>query len=189
MYQFDPQVPLEVLEYPEPAATDRSGPPLTQGVIFMLISTTAAEHCSPEILALFDDIKPEGWYDGQLLESVLNSFEQQNPRLVVDIGKNIYYTLEGQFRTMGLTSATDVINTMPMLWQAVTRGASGEWRSSMLGPHEAQIEMEQPYNCRFEEGAIQGALECFDAANVSINQHHCMRDGAPYCTLNITWQE
>ncbi|MBA3469281.1 MAG: hypothetical protein H0T53_06505 [Herpetosiphonaceae bacterium] len=189
MYRFDPQAPLEVVEYPEPAVTDRSGPPLTQGIIFMLISTTASEHCSPEILALFDQIKPESWYHGQLLESVLNSFETQKPQLVVDIGKNIYYTLEGQFRAAGVQSPTDVITTMPNLWQNVTRGASGEWRTSMIGPREARIEMEQPYNCHFEEGAIQGAMECFDASNVTVAHSQCIRDDAPYCALHITWQE
>jgi hypothetical protein len=189
MYHFDPHAPLAVIEYPEPAAADRSGPPLTQGIIFMLISTTASEHCSPEILALLNEIKPESWYDGQLLEAVLNSFELQNPQLVVDIGKNIYYTLEGQFRTMGLTSPSDVINTMPSLWQHVTRGDSGEWRTSMTGPREAQVAMEQPYNCRFEEGAIQGALECFDATQVLVDHYQCMREGATCCMLKITWQE
>lgn len=188
MYRFETQAPLDSTTYPEPPAADRSGPPLTQGIIFMLIATTAADHCNPEILAVLDQIDPESWYHGQLLESILNHFEQQSSQLVIDIGKSIYYTLEGQFRAMGLQSPTDVINTMPMLWQHVTRGDSGEWRTTMVGPSQARLEMEQPYNCRFEQGAIQGALECFDARNVHITHSQCMRENAPYCVMQLEWQ-
>jgi hypothetical protein len=188
MYQFAANAPLDATEYPEPAQDDRSGIPLTQGLIMLLISTTASEHCTPEVMAVLKQIKPESWYAGQLLETILNSFEQDDPELVIDIGKNIYYTLEGQFRAMGLQAPADVINTLPMLWQHVTRGDSGEWRNAMTGPNAARVELEQPYNCRFEQGALQGALECFDADDVVIDHVQCMREGAPFCVLEVKWQ-
>lgn len=189
MYRFERIAPLDNSEYPEPAVEDRSGPPLTQGAIFLLISTLASEHCTPDILAALEPLKPEAWYHGQLLETILNRFEDNDPALVIDVGKTIYYTLESQFRALGLKSCNDVITTMPKLWQYVTRGDSGVWNSRLVGPGEGICELSQPYNCRFEEGAIQGALECFNATDVQIEHGPCMRDGAEACVLKIRWQE
>ena len=189
MYRFERHAPLDTTPYPDPADDDRKGPPLSQGFLLTMIGTLAAEHCSPETLEAFSDIEPNTWYHGQLLESVLNDFEDQDAELPVDIGKNIYYTLRSQFRSMGLSEPKDVIATMPSLWQHVTRGDSGEWRSSFHSPQHATVELEQPYNCHFEAGALHGALEAFDATDVIVKHVQCMRDGAPCCILDVSWQK
>lgn len=189
MYRFESDAPLDFTSYPEPAAHDRSGPPLSQGFLLTMINMVAADHCSAELCDALMQADPEGWYHGQLFESILNEFEQRDPSLPAEIGKNIYYLLRSEFTAMGLRSPTDVITTIPHIWQHVTRGNSGSWRTEMTGPCEARIEMEQPYNCRFEEGAVQGALEAFDALAVRMEHVQCMRDGQPYCVLHARWQE
>ncbi len=189
MYRFEHSAPLDTTVYPEPAAEDRSGPPLTQGTIYLLMDTVASDYCTPEMQDALEEIEPTEWYHGQLLETILNHFEDENAERVIDIGKNIYYTLQHQFMEMGLRTPADVIKTMPMLWLHVTRGDSGVWRSELISDHEGIVEMEQPYNCHFEQGALQGALECFDAKNVQIDHSQCMRNGAPYCRMVVTWNE
>lgn len=189
MYRFQQYAPLDLTPYAEPPAEDRSGPPLSRGSLLTLFSTVAAEHFSPERLELLMQADPEAWYHGQLFETLLNEFERQDPELPGELGKNIYYMLRSQFIALGLSKPADVISTFPWLWKHVTRGDSGEWRSELIGPQEARLELEQPYNCRFEQGAVQGALEAFDALDVAIEHVECMRDGRPACVLLIRWKE
>jgi hypothetical protein len=188
VYRFQRSAPIDPTIYPDPYP-DRSGPPLSQGFVLVLINTVAAEYCHPETLAFLDQVHPTAWYHGQNFESILNHFEAQDPALPIEIGKNIYYTLRSQFAAMGIKTPTDVIQTLPAMWQHVTRGDSGEWRDTLLGPGRARLEAEQPYNCLFEQGAVQGALEAFDASNVQIAHSQCMRRGAPCCVFEISWNE
>ncbi len=187
MYTFAHTAPFDIKVYVDPG-DDRTGMPLSQGAILTLIAVTASEYLDPDVIKKIEQVDPVAWYAGQSLETILNAFEDHDPRLVIDLGKNIYYTLETQFRAIGIETPADVIKTIPLLWQQVTRGDSGEWRSRMIGEHEAHVEMEQPYNCQFEQGAIQGALECFDASNVDIQHTTCLRRGDRCCTLAIKWQ-
>lgn len=189
MYRFEHSAPLDFTPYVEPAPHDRNGPPLSQGFLLTMINIVAADHCDSDLCDAMMQSDPECWYHGQLFESILNEFERKDATLPGEIGKNIYYMLRSEFTAMGLHTPTDVIETLPRVWAHVTRGNSGEWRTEMLGPCHARIEMEQPYNCRFEEGAVQGALEAFDALAVEIKHVQCMRDGSPYCVLEARWQE
>ncbi|MFD3164867.1 hypothetical protein [Herpetosiphon sp. NSE202] len=187
MYRFERHAPFDLTAYADPGQ-DRSGPPLTQGGIFLLISTIASEHCTPEMLDVLDEIDPDKWYHGQLLETMLNNFEDQDQALVIDVGKNIYYSMEAQFRAVGIEKPEDVITTIPMIWLYATRGNGGEWRSRITGDKTAIVEMEQPYNCMFEQGAMKGALECFDARDVQIDHSKCIRNGAAFCELHLSWK-
>jgi hypothetical protein len=189
VYTFQPSPSLDTTRYPEPPLSDRSGPPLSQGFVLTLIATVAAEYCSEETLSVLNQVEPLAWYHGELLEGVLDEFERCDPALPAEIGKNIYYTLRSQFMAMGIVTPTDVVNTLPAVWQHVTRGDSGEWRSTIVGPGHARIEVDQPYNCHFEEGALQGALEAFDAFDVEIDHSQCKRHGAPFCVFDVRWQE
>ncbi|NOK58196.1 MAG: hypothetical protein GFH27_549279n3 [Chloroflexi bacterium AL-W] len=187
MYKFERRVPLDFTPYPEPPMDDRTGPPLSQGVILTLINTVAVEYCTPEMRKALNDVDPNTWYHGQVLESILNEFEDQDPTLPQEVGKNIYYTLRSQFISLGMQTPSDVITTIPLVWNLVTRGDSGEWRTKMLGPGKAHVELEQPYNCMFEHGGLLGALECFDATDVQLEHVKCMRRGDPYCVFEVTW--
>jgi len=189
MHHFHHREPLDLTTYEDPSVENRTGVPLSQGFVLTLISTVAAEYCSPTTLAAIEQIDPNAWYHGQLLESVLNEFEERDPTLPAEIGKNIYYTLRSQFIELGMRSPTDVITTLPLVWRAVTRGDSGEWRSLMIKPGQAHVEAEQPYNCLFEQGALQGALEAFDAWDVRIAHTTCMRRGDAYCTFEVAWND
>lgn len=187
MYQFQHSAPIELIAYPDPGA-DRSGIPLSQGFVLVLINTLAAEYCSPATQALLDQADPTAWYNGQHFETILNEFEAQDPGLPTEIGKNIYYTLRSQFVAMGLQTPDDVLQTLPGMWQHVTRGDSGEWRTELLGPGRARLEVAQPYNCLFEQGAVQGALEAFEAYDVVIQHSQCIRTGAPFCVFDVSWK-
>lgn len=189
VYRFEPSAPLDFTPYPEPDPADRSGPPLSQGFLLTMINTVAADHCSPELCDQLMQVDPEAWYHGQLFETILNDFESKEAGLPAEIGKNIYYMMRSEFTAQGLQTPTDVIKTIPYVWLHVTRGDSGKWRTEITGPRQARIEMEQPYNCRFESGAVQGALEAFDALAVEIEHLECMREGSPCCILEARWQE
>ena len=66
-------------------------------------------------------------------------------------------------------------------------GVDLDVRGRVLGPGRAELEIAQPWNCRFEEGGLRGMLEAFGAANVRIEHAPCMRDGAPSCVLKAAW--
>lgn len=187
MYRFQPQSTIDLTSYVDPG-TDRSGPPLSQGFVLTLISTVASEYCEPDMLTQLEQTDPNSWYHGQVLEAILDGFEARDAELPAEIGKNIYYTLQSQFRSFGIASPEDVVRTLPSIWQHVTRGASGEWRLVAVEPGHARFEVEQPYNCRFEQGALQGALEAFDARNVRIEHAECMRNGSPFCVFAVNWE-
>jgi hypothetical protein len=188
MHSFRRNVPLDTTPYVAPAVQDRTGPPLSQGFLFTMVATVAGDHCSPEILEALSRIDPDAWYHGQLLESILEHFEQKDPALVRYVARNIYLLLRGELEKQGINSPRVVMESVPLIWRNVTRGDAGVWRS-LVGPTRAHLEAEQPHNCRFEEGTLVGLLEAFDARNVRIEHGPCMRSGAPFCVFEARWEE
>jgi hypothetical protein len=188
MHRFARYAPLDATPLAPPAEDDRSGPPLTQGFLFTMVSTVAAEHCTPEIQGVLARIDPDRWYHGQLLETVLNRFEDHDPHLPEKVGRNIYFMWRSQLEALGIRSASEMIAGLPELWRAATRGDGGEWRT-VVGPNRAHVEAEQPYNCLFEAGALRGLLEAYGAANVRLTHSPCMRSGAPFCVLDVKWDD
>jgi hypothetical protein len=188
MHRFRRHAPLDPTTYDAPAADDRTGPPLSQGFIFTMVGTVAARHLTPEMTAVLEQIDPDAWYHGQLLETLLNRFEDLDPMLPAYIGRNIYFMWRSQLEALGFRTAAAVMEAVPSLWRQATRGDGGEWRA-MVGPHRAHLEAEQPYNCMFEAGTIQGLLEAYEATNVRIHHAPCMRSGAPFCGLDVRWDE
>jgi hypothetical protein len=188
MYRFQRHAPLDATPHVAPAEDDRSGPPLSQGFLFTMVSTVAAAHCSAEALAMFNRIDPNAWYHGQLLETVLSQLEDLDPELPGQVGRNIHFMWRSQLDQIGLRSATAVMEALPHLWRTATRGDCGEYRAA-VGPRRARVELEQPYNCLFEAGAVRGLLEAYDATNVRISHGPCMRHGAPFCALEVRWDE
>ncbi len=188
MFQFKRYAPLDATPQVPPAEDDRTGPPLTQGFLFTMVSTITAGRASPEVLALLAGLDPDAWYHGQLLETLLNQFEAEDPALPQYIGRNIYFMWRSQLEALGFRTAGAVMAAVPALWKQVTRGDSGEWRVA-LGPQRAHLEVEQPYNCQFEAGTIFGLLEAYDATNVRLVHNPCRRKGAPFCVLEVRWDE
>jgi len=188
MHRFDRYAPLDATPLVAPAEHDRSGPPLTQGFLFTMVATVAAAHCSEDVLAVLDRVHPDAWYHGQLLETVLSRFEDRDHDLPGQVGRNIHFMWRSQLDALGLQTATSVMEALPSLWKTATRGDGGEFRAA-VGPRRAHIELEQPYNCMFEAGAVRGLLEAYDATNVRITHAPCMRTGAPFCVLEVRWDE
>lgn len=189
MFSFSKTAALDWTPYPEPLLEDRSGPPLSQGLLFTMIATVAAEHCDRETLEALSKIEPNAWYHGQLLETLLDRFAARDPELPYFVGRNIYFMMRPALKQMGVETATQVIQVLPAVYHQATRGDGGEMRSIVLGRNKARLDMEQPYNCLFEEGGLRGLLEAFDALDVHIAHAPCMRAGAPFCSLEISWTE
>lgn len=188
MYRFERRAPLDVTPMVPPAEEDRTGPPLTQGFLFTMVATVAAAHCTEEELAALNRIDPNAWYHGQLLETILNRFEDKDPELPGQVGRNIYFMWRSQLDELGMRSATAVVEALPVLWHNATRGDGGEFRTA-VGPRRAHVELAQPYNCLFEAGALRGLLEAYEAVNVRITHSPCMRNGAPFCVLDVRWDD
>src|SRR3954468_3375922 len=127
MQSFRRTAPLDTTVYVAPAVEDRSGPPLSQGFLFTMVATVAADHCSPEILEALSRVDPDAWYHGQLLESILTHFEQKDPALVQHIGRNIYFFMRTQLLAQGITTPRAVLEGIPAVWRQVTRGDGGDW--------------------------------------------------------------
>jgi hypothetical protein len=189
MFSFSKSAPLDLTTYTPPPPEDRSGPPLTQGLLFTMIATVAAEHCTGATLQALSKIDPDAWYHGQLLETLLDGFAARDQELPAFLGRNIYFMLRPALKQMGMDTPTAVVQSLPALWLQATRGDGGELRSTLLGRRKARVEMEQPYNCLFEEGAVRGFLEALDAVDVHIAHAPCKRTGAPFCSLEISWEE
>lgn len=191
MYHFNTNMitsaPLDLTPYLPPPVDARVGPPLSMGAVLMILATTAVDYLPFNALTQLRNVKPEDWYLGQTIETLLAFLEHRDPNLPVDVGRSIYYLLSPQFRAMGVQRAEDVIYTIPDLWFHVTRGDSGVWRTWITGANQAVLEFVQPYNCRFEEGAIHGVLEAFDAQHVHSQHTRCMRRGHACCRLEVHW--
>ena len=93
-----------------------------------------------------------------------------------------------QLEPLGFRTAGAVMEALGLLWRSATRGDGGEFRS-VVGPRRAHVEMEQPYNCLFEAGAVRGLLEAYEATNVRIVHAPCVRAGATFCVLDARWDE
>lgn len=188
MFRFARHAPLDTTTFVAPTEDDRSGPPLTQGFLFTMVSTVAADHCSKEVLDLLAKIEPNSWYHGQLFETLLSQFEDRDPELPGQLGRHIHFMMRSLVEQMGVSTPRGVIEAIPAIWKGATHGDCGEWRVA-VGPRRAHIEAEQPYNCLFEAGAVRGLLEAQDARNVRIVHAPCMRAGAPFCVFEVRWDE
>ena len=189
MERFQRHAPLELVTYPEPPIEDRSGPALSSGGIFKLLATVAADELSPAALDLLDRIDPEAWYRGQILESLLSELEDRDPGLPYTVGRLTNLLMREDFRRLGLTSPERMLEHLPGLWPKFTRGDTGWWRTHILGPGRARVEMQQPYNCRFEAGGLFGMLESCYLTDLTLDHPVCMRDGAEFCVLEVRWSE
>jgi hypothetical protein len=188
MFPFQRYAPLDATPQVVPAEDDRTGPPLSQGFLFTMVGTVVAHIAPAETLDLLGRLDPDVWYEGQLLETVLNRLEDTDPALPQHIGRNIYFMWRSQLEALGFRTAGAVMAAVPALWKQVTRGDSGEWRVA-VGPQRAHLEVEQPYNCQFEAGTIVGLLEAYDATNVRLSHSPCRRKGAPFCVFEVRWDE
>jgi hypothetical protein len=189
MHRFERSAPLEAIRFPAPPVEDRNGPPVGRGLIYRMIGMVAAEHCTPEMLELFSRLDPDGWYHGQLLETLINHLETIEPELPREVGASFYTVIHDRFRDRGITTPEALIASYPLLWRLGARGDTGEVRAQMVGLQRARVEMEQSYNCRFWEGALRGNLEAVGAERVQIEHAPCMRTGAPCCVLDARWSE
>jgi len=188
MFQFQRYAPLDATPHVAPAEDYRTGPPLSQGFLFTMVGTVVAHIAGAETLDLLGRLDPDAWYEGQLLETLLNQLEDTDPGLPQHIGRNIYFMWRSQLEALGFRTAGAVMAAVPALWKQVTRGASGEWRVA-VGPQRAHLEVEQPYNCQFEAGTIVGLLEAYDATNVRLSHAPCRRKGALFCVFEVRWDE
>ncbi len=189
MYTFQRQAPFDATAFEDPGMDGRTGPPLTRGSLFTLLGTVAGDDLSAEAHAAIRRLDAETWYHGQLLETLLNMLEDQDPALPEFVGRNIYFMFRTPLQHVGINSATDLVKSMPGTWIYATRGDCGHFRSRMVGERHWIVEAEQPYNCIFEGGALRGFIEAFDGRDVKINHVTCRRKGAPFCTYDVSWEE
>jgi hypothetical protein len=189
VYYFEHDPSRDLAPYPDRFVDDRQGPPRIQGLLLLLVTTLAAEHILPDTLSTLSHVDPAAWYHGQVLEDILTVFESHEPQLPKDIGKNVFYMVRSQLRGRARRTPADVIEALPLLWQQITRGASGVWHAEMVSPRHAVMKTAQPYNCRFIEGIIHGALESVDALDVQITHRWCVRQGSPWCAFDVVWHE
>jgi len=189
MFTFERQAPLDTKVYEDPGMENRVGPPLTRGSLFTLLATVAGDAISADAHAAIRRLDAEAWYHGQLLETLLNMLEEQDPELPEFVGRNIYFMFRTPLQQVGIHSATDLVKSMTATWIFATRGDCGGWRSRMIEDRHWIVEGEQPYNCVFEGGALRGFIEAFDGHDVKIKQTTCRRQGHPFCTYDVRWEE
>ncbi len=188
MFMFQRSAPLDTTPHTPPSQDDRTGPPLSQGFLFTMIGTVVADRAGPEVIEVLGKLDPDAWYHGQLLETLLNRFEEEDPGLPQRIGRNIFFMWRSQLEAQGFRTAGAVMEAVPSLWKQVTRGDSGEWRVA-VGTRRAYLEVDQPYNCQFEAGTILGLLEAYGAINVRMSHAPCRRRGARFCVVDVRWEE
>ena len=183
------KAPFDATAYDDPGPTNRTGPPLSQGSLLTLLGTVAGEALPPEAHAAIRRLHADTWYDGQLLESLLNVLEDYDPELPEFLGRNIYFMFRTPLQQVGINTATELVKSLTGTWIFATRGDSGEWRSRMVAERHWIVEVEQPYNCLFEAGALRGFIEAFDGRDVKIDHTTCQRKGHPFCTFETRWEE
>lgn len=149
----------------------------------------AAEDLPAETLKALTHVDPEAWYLGQDFETMLHQLEDKDAALPEIVGRNIYFMFRTGFQQMGIQTASQLFTDIPSIWLFATRGDSGAWRSQKLGERHFYLELEQPYHCIFEMGAMRGFIEAYDGREVVITQGKCMRRGDAFCTFDLRWEE
>lgn len=189
MHRFVRIAPLDLQPQPDPGPDHRVGPPLSRGSLFSLLATVASEDLPQHALEQLRHIDPEAWYLGQDFESMINLLEDKDPTLPELMGRNLYFMLRTQFQKLGVLKVSQLFERIPSLWIFVTRGDSGVWRSQQLGERHFYLELEQPYHCGFEMGAMRGFIEAYDGFDVRIKKEKCLRRGDPCCAFDVRWSE
>ncbi len=152
-----------------------------------MLSMVIGDRCSPQTLRALAEIDPERWYHGQLLEAILDEVAAKSADAPYQLGRAVYFMAHTQLEQMGVPTPEILIVQMPTMWTHVTRGDSGWFRTELLTPTAAHVEMAQPYNCDFEEGAFVGFLDGLGCERVTSRHTTCVRKGAAFCTLELTW--
>lgn len=189
MHRFVRTAPLDLRPQADPGQDNRVGPPLSRGSLYSLLATVASEDLPQDVLERLRHVDPESWYLGQDFESLINMLEDRDPTLPELMGRNIYFMFRTAFQKLGILKASQLFERIPFIWQFATRGDSGIWRSQELGERHFYLELEQPYHCGFEMGAMRGFIEAYDGRNVRIAKGKCMRRGDPCCTFDLQWDE
>ena len=189
MYRFTRQASIELKSFPDPGPEDRTGPSLSRGSLYTLLATVTGEDLAPEVLAQLQSVEADGWYSGQVFETLLDQLEAKDNTLPEMLGRNIYFMFRTALQQIGFLSATQLLAGLPAIWLFATRGDSGVWRTRTLGERHFHVEAEQPYNCMFEAGAVRGFIESFDGRDVTIKHGGCMRHGDAFCTFDVRWNE
>lgn len=187
MHVFQRNAPIDFTPYPPPSGDRQAGLPLTQGMMFTMISMVIGDRCTPDVLDAISHVDPNAWYLGQTLEAILDAAAETDPRAPYDIGQAVYFMMPDQMRLFGITSPLSFFQALPALWKQVTVGPSGEMRVRSLTSTSAVVELELPYNCQFEQGAIVGFLLGLGHQVLVQDHHTCRRNGAPHCTLHMQW--
>lgn len=187
MFKFQRQTTLDLTTYPEPAPSDRSGPPLSQGFMYSLLAMVSAEMLPEQSIEQLAEIHGPSWYHGQLLESLLQQAEEAHPGSSYSLGRSAYFILTKQLQAMGIATAQQMFAALPGIWQNVTRGDSGVFRTVSCTEDSAVVEMEQPYSCSFEEGALVGFLDGLGCTSITSKHLGCMKHGSPFCTAEFHW--
>lgn len=187
MHIFVKNAPLDLTPQQEAAVSDRSGPPLCQGLLLTLISMVASDSCPEETLDRLSQVDADRWYLGQALESVLDQMERQQEKSAFRIGRTAYFMLTGKLKELGAVDAASFFQTLPSLWQIVARGDAGYFKAALHADNRALIEMAQPYNCDFEEGALVGVLDGLGYTRVTSQHTQCMRHGHSACQIWLEW--
>lgn len=181
-----PQTEARVKDH-DPNQDDRSGPALTQGLLLTLLNMVVPDSYSEETVEAISQVDSDRWYLGQAVETVFDEMERKAPGGAFRAGRAIYFMLPAQLKQVGIVDVTSFFEKLPGLWLMVTRGDTGVFRTQRLGEKLARVEMAQPYNCSFEEGALVGFVEGLGHRAVVSRHLQCMRDGRPFCLVEVGW--
>ena len=133
------------------------------------------------------NLEPEGWYP---IEEMLVPLELLGEKLgaagLRKVGRKLFQlSHEHRVRDV-IKSAAAIVHGLDGMYRAANRGQQiGGWKVVAFEPGEARVEKTTPHHCALEEGIVGAAMKMVGLP-VTLEQPHCMRNGADHCQFVIT---
>ena len=142
------------------------------------------------------ELEPEGWYDTQVLNSIMETIRANTDRVSADImiqvaGMEIYYVIKetGEIPS-GLNTALDWIKFEAEGFLAHHKGPDVVPRK-FIKAEDGHVIVEAPtpgYDCTLIEGCFMGILRMNKQYDGKVTQTQCIKkNGDSTCVFDIRW--
>jgi hypothetical protein len=161
--------------------------PECQGKNLVIIGSAASTHLDEDTKSQLSDIDADQWYPASQLETIIEQAIAAGPRIGRIIGRSVIYAIKKDLKHMGVDSPESALRTLPQAYESFNRGDGiGQWQPE-VNEGSAVISDTTLYDCRFNQGIIEGMVLAFGGRITSFEHQECRRDGAEACRSVITW--
>lgn len=161
--------------------------PETIGRNIIITGSAASSHLDEETKASLGDLDPEAWYPIERLLPIIDKAVAAGPRTARIVGRSVIYALKKKLKEMGIDTPEKALVQLEEAYRTFNRGdGMGHWHTE-ISDDSAVITDTTIYDCRFNEGIIEGLVMAFGGRFTEFSHERCRRDGNEACRYVISW--